>query len=576
MSKILAALDKYPFRFVASVALPVLLFCIAVFTLSISGSDESAVQFEAGVHESLGANEGIAGQVETDKDSYFLGMMARFRIRVLYRHATIEPDFESFKRNLGFSPFDQFEASENLVSIGNGISEYLVEYKLHIIGVRKPGNYMLSPAILPYTNIQQAGSNLHTLRIPRPDVHIASFYPWNVGNIPLRDLKQMVNQQDPLRQMIMLAGGTVFLLLAGFILWRFGRRRQRMELTEPEQLWQQFRALNSGAADNRTYLLACERIITRLLQHQIAMDPESFWSGAMPAEVAWSDMVTTAREILRRVYQPAEISDADMARMRSLLADKLAIVVEQRRLELEQQPVFWARFRQQKHAVKMAGAVSLISITMLVLAGFPELWLAPEIKKYNETLARIHAGHAEIDPLLIEMQAFAGSARIEKIRTAAFYNIGTLRATHGFGNAKSAATLLALIFQAESPDALLQTMLLSELAGSEEEVVSQLVDAAEKLLQSELDLQAAARTSETDEDVLRNLELVTKWRHAILIRLVQLRELFRLNASMDENAKEEIASDQGLINIIDAKLPEEYEDAEMAKDNSNYIIFERF
>jgi hypothetical protein len=77
-----------------------------------------------------------------------------------------------------------------------------------------------------------------------------------------------------------------------------------------------------------------------------------------------------------------------------------------------------------------------------------------------------------------------------------------------------------------------------------------------------------------NDDVLRNLELVTRWRHAILTRLLQLRELFSMKPG--ETGDEEIISEQGIVDIINAKIPEEYDDAEMAKDNSHYIIFERF
>jgi hypothetical protein len=211
---------------------------------------------------------------------------------------------------------------------------------------------------------------------------------------------------------------------------------------------------------------------------------------------------------------------------------------------------------------------------MLIFAAMPDIWLAPEIRQYNETVANIHTGYDE--NLLQELQAFAGVAQINKIKAAAFYNTGTVRAANIFGDMPAGAQLQIrdMLFQAESADALLQTLLLSELAPSEEDLVSMLVAAAESLLQSELDLQTAARILQNDEDILRNLELVTRWRHAILTRLVQLRDLFSMKTTTDSD--EDIISDQGLVNVIEAKLPEEYEDAEMAKDNSSYIIFERF
>ncbi len=577
MSKIRTVLDKFPLRVVLCVGLPIILVCVSVLIISLRGSLNSIIRFERVDIPGLTADSDMSGWASLDKDSYFLGQHAQARIRVLYRDDRVKPDFDKFKRDMGFFPFDQLGLSESQSDIGNGITEYILDYKLHVIGVRKPGSYALKPAVLFYSRIQDdAGSNLHTLRILRPDLHLASFYPWSAGTISLRGIREQIFNQNPLRQTVMLLGGLVLLGLAAFLLWRFGYRRHQAELTEPEQLWYQFRQINNHIKDNRLYLLRCEKIFTRLLQHQISMDPEMFWSGDEPVDESWCKTVNKAREILRRVYQAGEIADDDVHQMNSLLAERLALAVEGQRLELEQHPSFISRIMQQRRVAQLTGIITAISISMLILAGLPDLWLAPEIKKYNETVVRIQSGQGSVENLLLDLQAFAGSARIQKIRAAAFYNSGTTRAANSFGDLAPAAQLqiLDLVFQAESADALLQTLLLAELSGSEEEVVTMFVNAAERLLQSELDLQSATRIISGDEEILRNLELATKRRHALLTRLVQLRDLFKMNAM--SGTDEDILSDQGLVNIIDAKLPEEYEDAEMAKDNSSYIIFERF
>ena len=204
------------------------------------------------------------------------------------------------------------------------------------------------------------------------------------------------------------------------------------------------------------------------------------------------------------------------------------------------------------------------------------MWLAAEVRNYNRTVDLINASHAYDEELLLELQSFAATAAIPKIRAAAFYNSGTTRARNSFADRDPAvqARILDLVFQAETAEDLMQTLLLSEMSPSEEDVVKMMIAAAENLLQAELDLQAATRGLRASDDVLRNLELVTRWRHAILTRLLQLRELF--STKPGEAGDEEISSDQGVVDIINAKIPEEYDDAEMAKDNSHYIIFERF
>lgn len=572
----MALLEQVSLRALLLFTSALVLLCGLVLTISMRGSIESVIQFEDSAQPMLAADADIGGWIRYDKDSYFLGERANAHVRILYREDLISPDFDAFKRNLGFLPFDLLEMNEHQSDTGSGIKEFTIDYSLQIVGIRKPGSYPLNAAVLSYSKSREPGSNLNTLRISRPPIYVGSLYPWNAGTIPLREIRERVLNQNPLRQLVMLVGGILLLLATAFICWRFGRRRTRTELTEAELLWHQFRGLDRDRMEPRVYLLACERIFSRLLQLQTSMTPDMFWSGAIHDDAGWHVTVDTARKILRRVYQSGEMLAEDVEQMQTLLSGKLALAVEQHRLELELQPGFKARIMKQPPVAWSVAIIFGISISMIILAAWPDLWLAQEIKRYNGTLADIRTADGYDEDLLLELQAFAGLAEVSKIRAAVLYNLATVRARHSFGDMPAGAQLKIrdLLFQAESADSFMQTMLLAELAPSEEDLVTLLVTAAERLLQSELDLQAAARIIENDEDILRNLELVTRWRHAILTRLVQLRELFTMNPSSVSD--EDIISDQGLVNIIDAKLPEEYEDAETAKDNSSYIIFERF
>jgi hypothetical protein len=576
MNRHLSALDKIPLRHVLILALVVILICSAMITLSLGGAGGSLVRFEEADSVNLADDKPIAGWASLDRDSYFLGEHAGFRVRVLYRPAAVIPDFDTFKRNLGFLPFDQLNVSESLDELGNGISEYRLEYTLHVVGARKPGSYPFNPVVLPYANTGASGSDLHTLRITRPDLRIGSLYPWNAGLIPLRQIRGHLLDHQVLRQTVMLAGALVMLGLLAFLLWRFGRRRQQHEMSGTEQLWYQFRQLAIPAADNRLLMLAYERIFTRLLQQQTSMDPEAFWSGHQPVDSAWHGCVDQARNLLWRLYQPGETTDADVQQMHTLLADRLTLCVKEQRLIVEQQPSVIERLKLQRPVAAVTLVSAISGVLLLILAVFPDLWLAAEIRDYNRTVDRVNASHAPDEDLLLELQAFAATAEIPEIRAAAFYNSGTTRARYSLadGNAATQSKILDLVFQAETAEDLMQTLLLSELSGSEEDVVKMMIDAAEKLLQAELDLQSATRVLRANDDVLRNLELVTRWRHAILTRLLQLRELFSMKPG--ETGDEEIISEQGIVDIINAKIPEEYDDAEMAKDNSHYIIFERF
>ncbi len=575
MSRIRLLLDKYPLQIVAAIASPIILLCTSVLMISLTGTSVSVFRFESTAAEVLVNDEDIAGWIEFDKDSYLLGEHASCLVRVLYRNDKVKPDLDAFKRNLGFLPFDQIGVTESSSSAGIGITEYRITYQLHMVGVKRPDTYKMDPAMLPYTNIGQPGSNLHTVRIPRPAIHIGSLYPWNAGSISLREIKPAIYARDALRQSVMLLGGTILLLLALFILWRFGRRRTQYELTVPEQLWFQLKQLNESAAGPRSYLLGCEKIVTRLLHVQIDMDPDSFWSGAQIEDQVWSTFIESSRQILRRVYQSGELTQTEVTQMKILLSDKLKSLVAQHRLLLELQPTLSVRIRQQPRVAQTLIVVTILSALLLVLVATPQWWLSSEIKRYNSTVQSVLTATDITEEVLLGLQSFASSVQNKKIQLAAYYNSGTARAAHSFGvhNPESQLKILELVFQAETPDDLLQTLILTKLSESEEDVIALLVNAAEKLQQAQLDLQSAARIDDND-DVLRNLELTARWRNAVLTRLVQLRDMFKMKTTTGD--EKEIASDQGLINIIEAKLPEEYEDADSAKDNSSYIIFERF
>lgn len=578
MNGFVTVLDRITLRPVLLVLCGVALLLAGVLVLSIRDVPDNLIHFEQPDGLRLAEDGDITAQITLDRDSYFLGQHATSRVRVLYRPAAVTPDFDKLKRSLGFLPFDQLGMKEVVTDTGNGVSEYLLDYELHIIGARKPGSYPFEPAMLFYSRTGGTGSNLQSIRIPRPELRIGSIYPWNAGTIPLRGIREPVFDQAPLRRDIMLAGVVLSLLIGVWILWRYGRRRGMYELALPEKLWQQYRALDGQTLGNRKYLLGCEKIFTGLLYERSGIDPESFWSGAVPADIAWRPVVEQARHILGRLYQAGDTTDADVRDMDALLAAILGAAVQEQRLQIEQQPSFLGRLLQQRGVVRLIVGTLGLALVMLVLAFRTDWWVAPEISGYNATVAKIREAQYYDEALLLELQSFAASAKNEKIRSAALYNSGTVRARYGFSGlpAKAQQQMLDLVFQAESADALLETIMLVEFAGSQEDVVTLLVNAAENLSQAELDLQSATRTPdvENEQDALRNLELVTRWRHAILTRLVELRDMFSMKPGTEN--EEDIISDQGLVNVIEAKLPEEYEDAEMAKDNSHYIIFERF
>jgi hypothetical protein len=99
------------------------------------------------------------------------------------------------------------------------------------------------------------------------------------------------------------------------------------------------------------------------------------------------------------------------------------------------------------------------------------------------------------------------------------------------------------------------------------------MDGAEQLRRAQLDLQAAVRIEPKDEDAQRNLEIALKRREIVLRMLSQIREFYRAQSDGEE---QEAMSDEGIINLLEAELPEDEEEQNTGKDDRGYMILERF
>jgi hypothetical protein len=107
----------------------------------------------------------------------------------------------------------------------------------------------------------------------------------------------------------------------------------------------------------------------------------------------------------------------------------------------------------------------------------------------------------------------------------------------------------------------------------ESQIVTVLLNGVEQLRRAQLDLQAAIRINPYDNDALRNHELILKRRALILQRLGEIRQFYR---SQKDGEEQEALSDQGIINLLEAELPEDDDEQASGKDDRGYMILERF
>jgi hypothetical protein len=475
---------------------------------------------------------------------------------------------------MSFFPLEQRNATETTIQHGDGVTEYLLDFELQGVRVEPQKSYRIDPFTLYYSLANAVDDNIYSLVIRPPIVHMAAYYPLSMEGVDLLTIKGELNNAEGLRQFIMASGGILLLCFAAFILWHFGRRRMVMELTEEERLWRVFTAMENSSLDNRTALLNYEQIFTRLLYVQTNVTPEAFWSGDDPDDEVWKAITITAREILLENYQTADPTDADVKKLKSVLGDSLSSCVTESRLHIEQQPNFRQRIGQQPIVMSYASVLIVLAVSVFILNIFPDAWSSTELQQYNSLARDIQNDDVNIEETYLALSTMGDQATNNRIKYAALYNAGTLRASKSFSMYAQGYERLILnsVIRSRSVEEMFHALLEGPF-DEESQIVSILTDGAEQLRRAELDFQAAVRVNPYDEDSQRNLEVVIKRRAIVLDMLGQIRDFYR---SQQEEDGEEALSDEGIINLLEAELPEDDEEESSGKDDRGYMILERF
>lgn len=568
------SVQKHPGVFLTMLALIFIGAAGLVVLASMLGWPRQIFQFEQPTPEELPAEDDIAGWVSFDRDSYSVGETVTYRVRVLYRDELVDPDLDSFRRSVGFAPFERREVSERQRTMAEGVKEYVVEYVLQGVSVEPHSTYQLNPLVIYYSSSRTAGGELQSLRIQPPPIHISGYYPRDVSRIPLQGLKGEIRDPTRVRQALMGVSGGLILTLAILLLWRSGRKRRQVELSEPERLWQDFHELNRASLDNRAYLLSCEKIFTHLLQSGSQVSPVRFWSGTEPEDTIWRDAAARARVLFSQIYRPSMPTDEDAERITALLDEMFTSMVMEKRLQREKQPSVFSRLLQQPDVLAKSGIFVVLAALMLILAAQPALWFSPGLARYNEAVRLVKDETTRMEGTF-ELSDLGEQVEDGAIRAAALYNSATITANLGLSTDTEASQeeLLAALFQEDHS----LVMMFHELdEGQRLEILEMLSRRAESLRRAEVDLKTAVRANPYDQDIRRNLEIVIKNRKAVLDAVaeffayrdgqIELREGFEVGDDLLE----------AFIDLMkEMEMPEEYaEDA--GKDDKGYHILERF
>jgi len=563
-------------RLVVFAALAAFLAVLAgglVVGASMTGWPKQIFRFTQAPPEALPTGVDIAGWASFDRDSSFIGEPIEYRARIVYRRDRVAPNLDTFTRSLPFFPFEKRQAFETTRGLGGNIEEYVLDIVLHGVKVEPPRTYQLDPAVVFYQSKTASTGKLQSIRIPTPVLHITEYYPRDISAIPLRALKGTIHDPTRARQWLMGISGGMLLGLGVFLLWWFARRRRAEELSQPELLWREFHEIDRASLDQRAYLLRCEGIFSRLLQARTDTSPRALWSGDYPKDAFWRDAAANAHRGLRELYRQSRLSEDDVRRITALLNldDIFSAVVAEDRLRREKEPSFVARLCRQPRVVAAAGLCIAVAAAMFALAARPEVWLSPEVTRYNLAVTAMSRDFPLIEDgfALLELGNWAGDGTI---KAAALYNAGTALAQ--LRESRDTPLSAKELFQALFND---KASLAAYLDTPEE--VELFLKSEKWLRQAVGSLQEAVRADLDDEDIRRNLELVIKRHRAVLGALRALFEASRGGAARKnaKGAKLEDSQRKAIVDVLAMQWPDKFKDQKgEGKKDKGYGVSEHY
>ena len=557
--------------FAVASAVVVVLLCIVLVTVSVTGTVAARLGFETATPAELPPGSDIAGWASFDKASYLPGELARYEIRVLWRNDVVTPDLEAFRSSINFFPFDYKDSTVDERSGSDGIREYALEYSLQAVNVDSPASYQFDLATLYYTSSREDSEVLQSLRIRPPRVYIGEFYPRDISAVPLKAMQGEIRDPRTLRQGLMSLFALALASIAGILVWLHGRKRPDSALSEAERLWLEIRKLRHDAVDDQQYMLDSERIFTHALRLRSDIGPARFWSEKDINLGEWRDLIGEARQIFGRNYSDTKPIAADADKAAALIGKLLEPLVSAERLLREQQPSFAMRLKQKPGVLATGASLAAIAVVMIVLAALPSVWVASDVRRYNDAIRLIEQDE-DLEEAYVQLALLADDTDEEILRAASLYNLGTLGADHRMA-AVSELQQRAFLRAIFMPEITLDKMLHALELDAEAELLTMLGDSVRRYVEAEEAMKGAVRISPDHEDSRRNLEILGKVRRALADTLTQLLQQSEQGDGSVEMQRQSVID---LRMLMETELPEEFSKLDAGKDDSNYLILEGF
>ncbi len=549
----------------------IILLCVVLVTVSITGTVATRLGFETATPAELPTDSDIAGWASFDKASYLPGEPARYEIRVLWRDDIVTPDIEAFRNSINFFPFDYKDSVVNERSGPGGIREYALVYALQAVNVDSPASYQFDLATLYYTSSRADSEELQSLRIRPPPVYIGEFYPRDISAVPLKALQGEIRDPRTLRQGLMTLFALALASIAGVLVWLHGRRRPDSALSVAERLWLELRKLKRDAADAQQYVLESERIFTHALRLRSDIGPAAFWSEKDVKFGEWRKLIGEARRLFGRNYSGTTPGAADADQAAALIGELLEPLISAERLLREEQPSFAMRLKQNPGVVATGSSLAVIAAVMIVLAALPSVWVASDVRRYNEAIRLIEQDE-DLEEAYLQLALLADDTDDDIVRAASLYNLGTLRADHRLAalTELQQQEFLRAIFM---PGKTLDRMLHALEMDAEAELLTMLGDSVRRYVEAEEAMKGAVRISPDHEDGRRNLEILGKVRRALGDTLTQLLQQNEQGEGSVEMQRQSVID---LRKLMETELPEDFSKLDAGKDDSNYLILEGF
>lgn len=557
------------FHVSALVALGIVVVGVGLVIMSVSG--RLLPGFKNAALPGLAADEKLRSWVSLDKDSYLIGDLVRYRVRLLWRDDEVQPDLQSFETSISFFPLDYRSHRTTERRHPGRVREYVADYLLQAINIDVPASILLDTVTVYYTIMEDATRTVHPFRANPPTAYFGEFYPADVSDIALLPPKPPIDVAASSRRSFMIICGLALLLLGAGLLWVYGRRRADAELSAAERLWRQIERGGRDDDHGKATELRYERFMTQALELRTGISAADFWMRATAAGDDWHDELTNARRLLGNIYRPEGAPPDNLDRLDELIRTLLRPMVDAARLEREALDHPRQRLRRHRPVLVVTGGMFLAALCALAFALWPSVWIPQAAKQYNDASA-LFAATGDVEPAIDGFARIAETAKDARVEAASLYNLGTLMASplRSRLSREQHRNFLHAIFL---PDISMSRFLHDVELETEAELLTMLSEITRQYVQAEQALRAAARVGPVDASISRNLELLGKIRRAIGRSIQQL-----ISEAESQIGREQMLG-QTVIDLkllMETELPDEFSKTDDGKDDRSYFIMERF